>query len=230
MQLEDASKEDQQRMEHEEVIALRYLENATIEPGYFGVWWNDELRSYTEEPWAHLVNFGADFLRELRDVLPGRKVQLTGKRKRRRGEYVALVGRTPTGVLHQQLDGYCALNAVRNLVTLPDELVRAIQDKGPLYSHTTLSRQLIQFKGCPVRLEKVKGQLDKLAFLYAQTQGLFLVCFHGHCLSWNATERLLCDTDPRFPEPLAITAANVALLQIQHINLIYRLVGRFVRS
>ena len=174
------------------------------------------------------MNFGADFLRELRDVLPGRKVLLTGRR--RRGEYVAPVNSKSTGVLHQQLDGYCALNAVRNLVTLPDELVRAIQDKGPLYSHTTLSRQLIQFKGSPVRLEKVKGQLDKLAFLYAQTQGLFLVCFQGHCLSWNATECLLSDTDPRFPEPLAITAANVALLQMQHIDIIYRLVARSIRS
>jgi hypothetical protein len=211
--------------EEEEVIALRYLDGINVQAGYFGVWWNNDKNTYTEEPWAHLISFGEEFLQELRDVRPGQKVMMTGKRRRSVNSFIE-----PTGVLHQDRNGYCALNAVLNLVTLPVELVRAIRQKGPQYSHTAMSRQITRCAGCPVKMEKVKGQLDKIAFLRQQTQGLFVVYFQGHCLSWNANESLISDTDPGFPEPLTITDSNIALLMIHRIELVYAIIVKSSRS
>ena len=203
------------------VLALRYLNYQHVESGYFGVWWDDN-KTYTEEPWANLVNIGEDFLQDLRDTKPGQKVMLTGKR--RRCDVLELPA--GDGLLYQDREGYCSLNAVRNLVTLPEELVDAIKKEGPMYSHTAMSRQIHRSVGCPIRLDKVKCSMDKLRFLQGQTEGLFVVYFEGHCLSWDANRRVILDTDPMYPDMLAIDDKTIEMLNIRNVSTVYRIVTR----
>jgi len=210
------------------VIALKYLDAPEIDDGYFGVWWDDEEKSYTEESWATLSAFGDVFLRHLMENRPGHTVRMTGKRRKTcegvpdTSDLLTNDSRVP----YQDSEGYCTLNSVRNLTWLPPTLVTTILAHGPTYSHTDMSRVLLQTAGCPMRLEKVKGVKDKLLFLLSQRSGKFLVYFQGHCLSWDATNGRVLDTDPEFPVPLPATAETICLLRIVNVTLLYRLVDK----
>ena len=116
------------------------------------------------------------------------------------------------------------MNAVRNLVEVSEALVEAIKQKGPMYSHTAMSRQIHRSVGCPFRLDKVKGIKDKLSFLRQQSDGLFVVYFEGHCLSWDAKRLVILDTDPLYPDEMVINDRTIAKLQIRNIGTVYRIV------
>jgi hypothetical protein len=127
-------------------------------------------------------------------------------------------------VHHQDSVGYCDLNSVRNLVDLSQHIVNTLLSKGPLFSHTELSQSLVNTKGCPIRLDKVKGVQDKSQFLQNQKSGQFVVYFNGHCLSWDATNGVVMDTDPQFPLPLPTTKHAIVRLGMENVSLLYRIV------
>jgi hypothetical protein len=206
------------------VIALKYLDDPEVQDGHFGVWWAGNTQEYTEEPWAHLLNFEESFLRDLMENRPGQRVLLTGKRrrKRRHDETGVRPMALSNKVAFQDSSGYCALNAVRNLVSLSPAVVTAVKAFGPLYSHTALSRYLAHSVESPICLVKVKDQRDKIRFIQKQTTGQYSIYSQGHCISWDATNGVVSDTDPDYPSTLPTSMHTLAYLNIVDINLIYQ--------
>ena len=208
------------------LVAIKYLKDAVGD--YFGVWWDHKDR-YTEEPWSLLTNIGQETLMDLKMNRPGVKVYITGARHGSEHQPDPHTTRNDNNtktalrkIKHQHQSGFCALNAVINLVDLPEHLVTAIKSKGPTYSHTEMSRQILQTKGCSVRLRKVKHP-SKIEYLKMQTAGKFLVYFGGHCISWDSDDGVLMDTHPDYPYALPITPENIAMLGADKVTLVYRI-------
>ena len=63
-----------------------------------------------------------------------------------------------------------------------------------------------------------------LIWLRRQTAGIFAVEFGRHCVSWDADNQTITETDPAFPFPLPINDHTLAGLNITLVEKVYRIV------
>ena len=98
--------------------------------------------------------------------------------------------------------------------------------KGELLQLEDLMNEINTSEGTPCQLHKIHGvdRTKLLAWLQLQSEGVFVVEFDGHCISWDAKRKLLLDTDPLFPHPLSLTADNMALFGITQVEKAFQIV------
>jgi hypothetical protein len=58
--------------------------------------------------------------------------------------------------------------------------------------------------------------------LFDQVTGIFCAEYNTHCIVWDATRKLLMDTDPRCPYPATITEENLAMFGIKTVEKVYQ--------
>jgi hypothetical protein len=137
---------------------------------------------------------------------------------------------SPVKVRHQVAGGFCALNCLANSASLPDTLYEFLYSKGPTCGLDTIQGLINDTPGTPYHLHKVKGVENTymLQWLLRQTTGCFAVLFmtsNGyHCITWNSEEKVILETDPAFPFPVSITLPNLELLEMDKLEMCYRVV------
>ena len=172
---------------------------------------------------------------------PFKKIKVTGKRKDSTTPRTPLLSYPCGGLfgvvgsvnetdsnlrLKQDKTGYCSLNSVHNLVPFGDELYKFIHSKGRFFQLESIRTILNNLKRTPCQLYKLKhGGGDILKYLLSQTEGKFVVEFNGHCVSWDASKKIIIPTDSRFPHTMEITTPNLITLGISRVDMGFRVVA-----
>ena len=148
------------------------------------------------------------------------------------GQETFIVPALPVGEIavaeYQVTGGFCALNAVANLFKLPLDMYQSIVSLGPLTDLRTVRNVINGYKKTPCKLHRIKGvnNVQLLPWLRAQTTGKYAVEFGHHCVSWDAAEQVIFETDPTFGNSgLAITDALLDALRIKKVECAFRVVG-----
>ena len=132
---------------------------------------------------------------------------------------------TPTRQFQSSV-GYCALNSVALLCTLPLALYERIHAMGASTQLEQVSK-VLNGPAMPCQLHRPRdanrrklNNTQLLPWLKEQTSGQYAVEFDGHCVAWDADAQVITDTDAG--EPVSITPENIQLLGIRTVELCYR--------
>jgi hypothetical protein len=158
---------------------------------------------------------------------PGVKRKFTGAVhdfERMSAEVNSLVECCPPGVLVEVVDGtyqeankYCAINCAALAFSLDGNPLRQdvydqLKKKDPPLE--SVIDMLSQKTNGSHQSRKPKGisNVQLLAWLHQQTLGVYAVEYDGHCVVWDASKKLILDTDPRHRYPLQITDNTLSVL------------------
>jgi hypothetical protein len=168
-----------------------------------------------------MISVNQDII-ELSRKNPGEKIQPTGKRPEKPGQKIQPTGKRPEISLFQSDIGYCALNSLLNLTTIPPYLIKMVKGEGSSYPVKALATLTNTKSEWPVMLTKVKDVQDVnlLSYLVCQEKGTFILAFQGHCISYD-TKRGLIPTDPKYPNILEFTELSLSKLEISKLDLVY---------
>ena len=146
------------------------------------------------------------------------------------GQETFIVPALPVGEIavakYQVTGGFCALNAVANLFELPLDLFQSIVSLGPLTDLRIVRNVINGHKKTPCKLHRIKGvnNVQLLPWLRAQTTGKYAVEFGHHCVSWDADNQWIIDTDPALgTAPMTISDELLEALRIKKVERAFRI-------
>jgi hypothetical protein len=211
-----------------EVTAIRFNGHGT----HWTIW---DINGYPFQlPVRSLDGIDRDKIKEAKKQ-PRTRVKLIGARYDaveilpEIGQETFIVPALPVGEIavaeYQVTGGFCALNAVANLFKLPLDMYQSIVSLGPLTDLRTVRNVINGYKKTPCKLHRIKGvnNVQLLPWLRAQTTGKYAVEFGHHCVSWDAAEQVIFETDPTFGNRgLAITDALLDALRIKKAECVFR--------
>ena len=146
------------------------------------------------------------------------------------GQETFIVPALPVGGIavakYQVTGGFCALNAVANLFELTLDLFQSIVSLGPLTDLRIVRNVINGYKKTPCKLHRIKGvnNVQLLPWLRNQTTGKYAVEFGHHCISWDADNQWIIDTDPALgTAPMTISDELLEALRIKKVERAFRI-------
>ena len=188
-----------------EVVAIQYTPRAqcrhqTLTRGCcWQIWGVDGSHLWTTR--AALKGVDPQYISEA--LKTQKRLKLTGKRACSESETLPTHSTLPLIFEpHQDVQGYCALNAVANAFllqsrTIPSHVYDELIARGPFLA---LESVVARLRG-QAEFRKPKGVCagpTLLRFLQQQKEGVFAIEFNAHCVTWNAHLQLVIATDPRY--------------------------------
>ena len=133
---------------------------------------------------------------------------------------------SPVRPRFQDADGFCALHSVANAVDLDKPVFDEIYSKGPIFRLEDVVA-IVNNRKTKQELRKVKGVPKTLLlnYLCAQKEGIFALEFEGHCVTWDANNQLILETDPcvTFAVPIMDDSLNVLGITKTSVEKAYRI-------
>jgi len=202
------------------VSAIKALPRSEHEQQFFKVWWCTGHCSI--EPEKNLTGINAESKRDA--IFSGKKMKLHGARHDEKNLVTSSVPVFTADVAnkwHQDVGGFCTLNAVANaLIQLNCPLsceqynaMRSFQIKSE--GICSLQDVIQKLKEVGMKTSKFKGVRSQhlLQKMREQNEGVFVIVYDGsHVLTWHAGDQTILDSDPRFPHPLSINDDTLKLL------------------
>jgi hypothetical protein len=203
-----------------DVSAIQALPRSEHEQQFFKVWWCTGHCSM--EPEKNLTGINAESKRDA--IFSGKKMKLHGARHDEKNLVTSSVPVFTADVAnkwHQDVGGFCTLNAVANaLIQLNCPLsceqynaMRSFQVKSE--GICSLQDVIQKLKEVGMKTSKFKGVRSQhlLQKMREQNEGVFVIVYDGsHVLTWHAGDQTILDSDPRFPHPLSINDDTLKLL------------------
>ena len=208
------------------VVAGRFAPRRGNQGKHYQLWWM--CGTVTWEPRWCIENLHRPFVVEMHRKR-GTRVKFTGARRlvdvriqvASSGSVLTVNCLSNPGLLivaNQKSGSHCALNSVANAIFIPSGLYRELFLIDP-----PLEEVVFRLSNKVGNIRKVSVPATMLlSWLLVQTTGVFAVEFDAHCITWDCSNNVILDTDPKFPNPMPATESTLALMEVSHALKAYR--------
>ena len=125
-----------------------------------------------------------------------------------------------------QEDTFCAFNAFRNAVFLRGKghVMNRLTRPADLDPFTCIEKIAHHVHLCGIPVRKHKARDLRMSLLKAKS-GVFVFESAGHCLCWSASDKIIIDSSPLFPDAVEASAKGLKRLGVtrRSIKKVYEL-------